>query len=408
MKNTTNVADAQTSTSTTTPQLLRSTAKLAIMQPTAQQLADYTNALLAINSYAYAITNQQLPILDYPPTNYGNFTAQFAPAKQHAMNWSTNIFVSMIQLPTTIVNQAANLFNMEQLMINAYLNALILDPTNATAKQGLQSALTTVSQLIQTQVTAINSIQSQLTTFNANILSDAQVLTQIAADALSDAGDDQTKITQLTADIKSLNASISAAQTLLTVSEIGIGLSLFIGLIGAVCCVIPGAQGIGVGLIVVGVAGEAASIAGTVIETKSIQAMQGQIASDQTQIQGLNQDIILLQGVSTQFNELYQTNLKAQAALTTIGNMWTLLDTAINDVSTELATVGTDVTATQYQQALNDFTEAESSWNDLVVFATALSKINYSWQDSNGTWHNYGTQNPQANNGNVNQIPSAA
>lgn len=386
---------------------LRSTIKLTATQPTAQQLADYANALIVVNSYAYAITNQTMPVLNYPPANYGSFTASFAPAKQHAIDWSSDIFVSMVQLPTTIVNQAANLFDMEETMIEAYLNMLISDPTNQKAKQNLATALNTVSNLIQTQIKAVTTIQSQLVTFNTNILADAKTLTQISADATADAGADKQLITTLQANIATLNSQISTAQTLLTVSEIGMGLSIFVGLIGAVCCVIPGAQGVGVGLIVVGVAGEAASIAGTVIETKAIKAMQAQILSDQNQISGLNQDIILLNGIASQFNLLYESNLKAQTALATIMNMWTQLDSTINDVNTELTDVNNDVTAQQYQQALKDFQDAESAWNDLVTFAQALAGINYNWQDSGGTWHTYGTQNPTINSGNVNQIQAA-
>ncbi|WP_158800452.1 HBL/NHE enterotoxin family protein [Pedobacter sp. L105] len=385
-----------------------STAKLVATQPTPQQLTDYANALIVVNSYAYAITNQQLPVLNYPPTNYATFAADFAPAKQHALNWSTNIFVSIVQLPTTIVNQAANLFNMEELSITVYLQALIQDPTNTLAKQDLASALSIVQQIIQDQVASISSIQSQLVTFSSDIQTDAETLTQIASESLADAGTDQQAIVTLNANIVQLNSEISTAQTLLTVSEIGIGLSIFTGLIGAVCCTIPGAQTVGVGLIVIGVAGTAASVAGTVIETESIQAMQNEITSDQTQISGLNQDIIQLQGISTQFNQLYTANLQAQTALTTISEMWTLMDETINDVAAELTDVNNDVAAAQYQQALTDFQDAETSWNDVVAFASALAGINYSWQDAGGTWHMYGMQNPSTDNGNVNPISASA
>ncbi len=384
------------------------TANLVAAQPTAQQLADYANALITVNSYAYAITNQQLPILNQPPPDYGSFSASFAPARAHALDWSNNIFVSMVQLPNTIVSQASNLFNMEETYINAYLNMLIQDPSNSQAKSGLASSLQTLSQLIQTQVAAINTIQTQLTAFNTNILNDAQTLTQIAAKALADVGTDQANIQKLNADIQSLNSKISTAQTLLTVSELGLGLSIFVALIGVVCCLIPGAEGVGAGLIVIGVAGEAASIAGTVIENKSITAMQNEISADKSTISDLNQDIIMLQAVSTQFNNLYQSNLQAQAALTTIEQMWTSLDSTINAVATDLTDINNDVTAAQYRQALTDFTDAESNWNDVVAFAKALAGINYSWQDASGTWHNYGTSNPTLNGSQVNQIPQAA
>lgn len=381
---------------------------LVISQPTAQQLVDYANAIAIVNNYAYAITNQQMPVLQYPPENYGTFATDFAPAKQHALDWSNNIFVSMVQLPVTIKNQAANLFSMEETFIAAYLNTLINDPGNAQAKSGLASSLQTVVSIIQNQQTTITNIENELSAFITNIASDAKTLTQISTDALADAGSDQAMINKLNADIETLKSEISAAQTLLTVSEIGIGLSLFIGLIGAVVCFIPGAQGVGVGIIVLAVGGEAASIAGTVIENERIQAMQSEITSDQNQISGLGQDIIQLTALSGQFNDLYNANLQAASALGTIKTMWQNLEAAVNDVSTELTDVNTDVSADKYSQALNDFQEAETSWNDVVAFANALAGINYSWQDASGNWHNYGTQNPAADNGNVNMLTQAA
>lgn len=389
------------------PAKLRSTSMLATSQPTSQQLADYANALIAVNSYAYAITNQQLPVLNSPPPDYAEFATSFAPAKQHALDWSTDIFVSMVQLPVTIVNQAANLFGSEDTLITAYLKQLITDPNNAGALQGLQDALSTTQTLVRNQLSTVSLINSQLEQFLGNIQDDASTLNGIAGAALSDAGNDKDAIEQLKADIVSMNSQIASYQTVLTVSEIGIPLSIFVGLIGAVVCTIPGAQGIGAGLIIAGVAGTGASIAGTVIASKNIQALQGAITSEKDQIAGLNQDVIQLQAVSTQFAALLEASLQAQNALTTIQNMWTEMDGVINAVSTDLTNVGNDVTSEDYQQALTDFGQAADAWSDVVDFAQGLASINYSWQDTSGNWHQYGTQNPGSNNGNVNQIQAA-
>lgn len=384
-----------------------STALLVSAQPTPQQLTDYANAIAIVNNYAYSITNQSLPVLQYPPSNYGTFTTQFTPAKQHALNWTDNIFVSMLQLPTTISQQAADLFDMEATMIAAYLQALIADPTNAQAKAGLATALSTVQTVIAQQLTTTATIESGLLSFATDIYTDAESLAAIAQDATQDAGADQTQITNLNTDIASLNSQIATAQLLLTVSEIGIGLSIFVGLVGAVLCFIPGAQGVGIGMIVAGVGGLAGSIAGTVIENKEITALQGVIDSDQAQISGLNQDIILLNGVSQAFTNLYNANQSAQTALTTIKKMWSDLDATIESVKTELADVSTDVTSTQYQQALTDFQAAEANWADVVTFANALAGLDFKWQDSSGNWHSFTSSPPGADASTVTQIPSS-
>ena len=389
------------------PVKLRSTSLLATTQPTTQQLADYANALIAVNSYAYAITNQQLPVLNSPPPDYAEFVSAFAPAKQHALDWSTDIFVSMIQLPLTIMNQAANLFGTEDTLITEYLKQLITDPNNAGALQGVQDALSTTQKLIKNQLATVSTISTQLDQFLGNIQGDAATLNSIAGAALLDAGNDQAAIEQLKADIVSMNQQIATYQTVLTASEIGIPLSIFVGLIGGIVCTIPGAQGIGAGLIIAGVAGTGASIAGTVIASKNIRALQGAITAEKDQISSLNQDVIQLQAVSTQFAALLAASLQAQNALTTIQNMWTDMNTVVTSVSTELGVVANDMTSDDYLQALTDFGQAVDAWTDVINFAEGLATINYSWQDTSGNWHQYGSENPGSNNGYVNQIQAA-
>jgi hypothetical protein len=346
-------------------------------------------------------------VLEYPPDNYGSFATKFAPAKQHALNWSSNLFVLMLQLPQTIQQQTADMFNLESTMIGSYLDILVDDPTNATAKQGLAKALTALQSVIAAQVTSIETIESGLTQFSTDIYGDAQNLTGIAQDATDDSGADKTQITKINDDISTLQGQIATAQTLLTISAIGIGVSIFVGCIGAVVCFIPGAQGIGIGLIVAAVGGTAASIAGTVIESESIKAMQNQIDSDQNQITGLNQDIILLNGVSTQFTNLYNANQAAQNALTTIKTMWTNLDSEIEAVKTDLADTANDATSAAYSQAQTDFGNAQTAWADVVAFAEALSGIDYQWQDAQGNWHSYTDTAPSVDASQVVQIPSS-
>lgn len=215
-----------------------STALLVANQPTSQQLADYANAVALINNYAYAITNQGMPVLQFPPSNYATFTAQFAPAKQHALNWTDNIFVSMLQLPQTIDQQASNLFDLEGSMIQTYLGLLVGDPSNASAKAGLANALTSLQNVVQAQVATAEQISVSLTGFSSDIYNDAKILTGIAQAATADSGSDQQRIQQINADIANLNSEIASAQFLLTVSEIGIGLSIFVGIVGAVLCFI--------------------------------------------------------------------------------------------------------------------------------------------------------------------------
>jgi len=70
------------------------------------------NAAAAVNLYAYAITQQDMPLLHEPPKNYGDFTQSFSPAKAHCLEWTNDIFPTILSFPTTIVDANA-IFNLE-------------------------------------------------------------------------------------------------------------------------------------------------------------------------------------------------------------------------------------------------------------------------------------------------------
>jgi hypothetical protein len=375
--------------------------------PTKQQLLDYQNSCATVNQYAYAITNTSLPVLSQPPTNYATFATEFAPAKAHCLDWTTGIFPTMLSFPGTIVNQAADLFNLEDTMASAWLTALIADPNNDAAKAGLAKALTTMQTIVTAQVATASGLMTSMTNFSDNITTDASTLSTLAQQALDAAGQDQTRITTLNGDITSLKNQISTMNTLLTLSEIGMGLSIFVGLIGAVCCFIPGAQGLGVGIIIVAVAGEAASITGTVLLNKDIDAANQSIQTDQQLITQLNQDVALLQGVNSQFQWLQTANVAAQQAMQAVVQMWQGLDSELTTMQTDLTTVGKDVTSAQYQQAQTDLTTAAAAWQDVLTFAQALANIDYKWEDSSGMWHSYTAQPAAANQATVAMLPSS-
>lgn len=378
---------------------------LVASQPTKDQLVTYANAVTIVNNYAYAIINQQLPNLNNPPTNYTDYVNKLGTARNHALNWSQVIFVKMIALPNTIKDNA-DLFDLQKTSIESYLNTLISDPGNTTIKAKLDNSLQSLIRNIQAQKTTITNLEGQLTNFTTNIGSDAKSLTQLSNEALNSAGNDASIIHEINNDIETLKIELSKAQKLLVVSEIGMGLSLWVGVVGAAICLIPGAQFIGGVLIMVAVAGEAASIAGTVIESQRIQEIQKQITSYANQVSSTNQSVIALTALSQQFEDLYQANLNATSALTDIKEMWQNLELAVTNLNNDLTAVKTDVTSEQYSQALSDFQEAESNWADLVNFAEALADITYSWQDSQGNWHQFGDQNPDLDNADVYQIPA--
>lgn len=375
------------------------TYKLIAMQPTQQQLVDYTNAMVKVNGYAYAIYCQKLPTLLDPPSDYAKFIDIFVPAKRHVEEWVNTIFIDLIAIPKSIVESGGDLFDLQSTFIETYLSTLISDPTNEKAKTGLMQAFERLKKIVNTQIDSVTKAEERLNQFSINIESDAPTLVSIAQKALDAVDADKSKIDNINSDIAQVRESIKNAETLLTISEISIGVTIFLGLVGLVLVFVPGGQKVGAVLLVGAVVGLGGAIAGTVIESLRIKELQQQILHLQEEISNLGNDIILLNGVADQFKQLHEANIQAQDALKTIKNLWFQMEIVIKEFSTALTSTDSDITSVQYGQALNDFKMAEDNWKSVVAFAKSLTTINYNWQDSSGKWHIYDeTDMPKKNN----------
>lgn len=375
----------------------------AIVAPTTQQLTDYMNAAAKVNLYTFAIAQTSLPNLIVPPApppNYASFLTSFEPAKAHCLTWSSSIFPTLLSFPGTIAGLTNNMFSLEETAMGIALQTLVNDPTNQQAKTALSEALTAIQALVQGPLTTAQGLMTQLNTFSTQTAADATTLGGIATQALSLAGAEQQAITNINTQIDNINNEIAGLNYLLAASEIGIGVSLFIGVVGVAVCFIPGAAVAGGVLIAIGVVGEAASITGTVLTNEAISGDQASIASLKAEVPNLDQNIIALQACNRQFVWLQQASQDAQAALQVVINMWTQLQTELTTVKTELTDVNTDVTAAQYQQAIVDLNSANAEWQQVVQFAQALAGVNYQWQDQNGNWHSFSnTSTPVTANG---------
>jgi hypothetical protein len=381
-------------------------AAIVAAAPTKQQLLDYQNACASVTLYAYSITATNLPVLKEPPTIYAEFAQEFTPAKAHCMEWSGGIFPLMLSFPQTIASQAADLFTVEDSMASSWLGILIDDPQNDRAKAGLQKALQAMQAVAHAQLATAEGLVASLQDFSSNITGDAKALDTLAHQALAAVQDDQQRISVLNGEITDLKNQISTLNKLLTLAEIGMGVSIFVGLIGVVCCSIPGAQVIGAGLIVVGVLGEAASITGTVLLNKEINGKNDNIQVDSKSISDLHQDVIALQGVNAQFKWLEQANVAAQNARRTAIQMWRALDVELTTLQQDLTTAGTAATAEQYQQAKNDLDAASAAWQEVVGYASALAGIDYKWQDKDGNWHSFTSEQPSVSGSTIAMLPS--
>jgi hypothetical protein len=380
---------------------------IVLVTPAKENLVDYTNAVAKVNSYAYAITQTSLPVLNQPPQNYADFTTEFTPAKANVLVWTDSIFANMLAFPQVIVN-AEFLFDLNESNLQQTLTYLKTHPDDAKAKNALNGILTQIQENIKAQITAVEDIETTLNKFATQLGTDAATLSDLAKKALDAAGADQSQIAHFISEIDKLNDDINKCNKLLTVAEIGIAVSIFVDLVGIAVAVIPGAQVAGAAIIIFGLIGLGSSIAGAVVLNREIQEDKTIIDNDRQQISQLNQDVIALQAVNKQFEYLLTANQAAQEALTTIKTMWTDLDNDLADIIKDLTDIGTDVTSADYAKALTDLTAVQTAWNDVVTFAEALQGISYKWQDKDGNWHNFTSNQPAADSSTVTPIKSAA
>lgn len=373
-----------------------------------QALVDYANAVATVNLYAYSITQQDLPDLKRPPEDYADFTVAFAPAKKHCLEWTGGIFPSILSFPRIIVEQTNDLFNLESTMGKDYLKILQSDPGNVAAKNGLNSILTSMQNIIQQQIDTSNNIIHSLNNFSENINKDAGSLSDIAKRSLDDMQSDSDKIIELNKTIQDLNDQLSTFQTLLTVSQIGTAVCIFVGLIGLVVCVVPGGQKAGIGILILAAMGEIASIATWIISQEQIDSINKSIAAIRASVADLNQDVIVLQSVSQAFQNLVTANMAAQNALLTINKMWRDLYNDLQKVKTDLTNTENEVTSEDYFNAESKLKDADNDWKQVVEFAKALADIDYKWQDNKGAWHSYLAEHPQSDQATITEMPSNA
>ena len=64
-----------------------------------QQILDYVNSVGTVSSYVYALTKTDLPVLNFPPSWYADFTEKLAVAKADSLSWIYSVVPTLQLLP---------------------------------------------------------------------------------------------------------------------------------------------------------------------------------------------------------------------------------------------------------------------------------------------------------------------
>jgi hypothetical protein len=336
--------------------------------PIDQQLADAFNANNAIMAYVIGISNTTLPALTTPPDWYTTFVTKFSDAKVHAMAWTNTIAPGLVAIPTGIVNYAFT-FNINMLNINSALAVLQTNPQDQAARQAVLTGLQALLSGFSLQLQNSQNFQQNITGFASNLTADLAIMQQAAKDATKTVGYDQGQVTQLTNDIKALQAEISTWQKVVTGAAIGAGVAFWAG-------AVIGIFSLGIGL-AFGILGAAAGIALLIAGEVKIQQLSAKIAKDQADMKNLNAEIAVLNVMIQNLNTLITLSGAASKQIALVLAAWHAMEADISAVISDINAAESDLSSLNLAGLQSDLTRANADWQALSSFCTLIAGIQY-------------------------------
>jgi hypothetical protein len=191
---------------------------------------------------------------------------------------------------------------------------------------------------------------------------------------------ESSEVTKFGDRIKLLHGEIDAWNKQIMDSQIGLGLSIFVAVVGCVVAAVPGGQAIGVGMIVVGGAGIATSgaIWGTL--QQKVDSAESEIAQDQATEDALNIQITALNALHLIVANVVDKITAAQLALSDVAVFWTTFESTLDNVIKDLGKPNAKLTAVMDEMWVN---AAKKNWKTLSEFAQNLvdAKIDAEYRD---------------------------
>ncbi|MDK2596903.1 HBL/NHE enterotoxin family protein [Pseudoalteromonas obscura] len=352
---------------------------------TQQNLADNLNANAIVTAYAHAMINVQLspiPGLDSQPDWFDTMQTNLTTAKEHADFWIEDLGPRLFAtIPQSIINYNNTFINATNDILGIIKDAAG-NPTDAQKNSIIELLQATLTRLEQ-QKSTIKTAQSDLVTFSEDIQTDHNNLLEGNNGAIAALHEDQDKVIEIQGKIVELNQRLAKDKTLATVSEIGIGVSIFLAVAGFALAIATG--GAAAPLVVggVGVVATGAAIAGTVIwndditqDLKDINDAQNELDAEQAQVSALKTIICTVEG-------LVMLNESAQTALSQILDMYETLSQKMTAVISDLEQAQADEVGGILQKL--DVESAQTAWGQLEQFAEAVeqtSMINQGTMDA--------------------------
>lgn len=326
----------------------------------AQTLSDvqaaYKQSVIFVNTEATGVYSSQLGVLNTLPPDWQDFVTAHQNAQADALDWINNVMARLLTVPASVQNYNGTISAALQ---DAKLQAqtLIANPANTGAKSALISDLNLVKSQVSLVLAFVSSTLSALQGYQNKVPDMAQQLQTIANKSSADAGADQQKIDALNAAIDQLKADIKSLTAAIVALSIADGIAITLGVVATIAAW-P------IGALAWVVLGPAVAVATTFIALDAVKIKDDKalIESKQSQIQGITQDVAVLQGMAKQYGDFAAQTAEVQSNLENVVAEWQTLDnevtSAVNDIQAAIA----DQQAPNYQAVANDLDQAIAAW----------------------------------------------
>lgn len=351
--------------------------QLAISSEISQQaLVDYINACTLVSSYVYGFTNSSVSVLQEPPVWFASFVQQFGISKGHAMQWNSSIVPQLLMVPQNVCDMS-RLVQAKLTHISELLTKLQANPQDASAKQEILNQLDNIHDRITSESDLCTQLLQSIQTFDVNTRNDYAVLKQGLDGCQNQLQVDEAEMDRLKREIDTLTADIQACSTKLTVAEVGLGISIFVCLVGIIVSVET--AGAGMTLVGVGVSGLTGSVGAIITLNQQIHADQNQITQDTAHLNTLTSDVLALSANTQMLQQVCTANQEAQEALKSIISLWNGFAVNLKDLSKEIEVMEEDLNSQDIKGAISEMALVQQDWNQLNTFAGQLSEVDYKY-----------------------------
>ncbi|HYU35829.1 MAG TPA: HBL/NHE enterotoxin family protein [Thermoanaerobaculia bacterium] len=347
--------------------------------PVEDVIANAANANNAVLAYSRGLASTKLPFVPNSPAWYTKFTEKYTQIGANAMYWQESISPRLIGIPRTIVSYGG-LFELKASLLSQYLDQLILDPKNETARRMLRDTLLEMIRDIDRQQNLVTTFDKDLNGFSNTLNTDADIMSGCVRDAMKEIGQDQKKIEALQKSIADLKSELATWNKVIIGAGLGAGVSIFIGCVGLVLAAAFGPIGwLVVGLGVIGAVGGFATMIAAMVK---IRQLSNEIDSTSADLGRTQQRVLALQSVQTNVETLIRLSTTAQGEIGKLITAWSLLKGGMQKVADDLGNANKKFQASQFVDMRSDITKAKSDWKDLSALAEKFTKIDIKVEES--------------------------